>query len=1561
MGTKVSLGEVQQVTREAEQKYGLPEGTLFKISGIESSHGKNMLSPKGAKGWFGFMDTTAKAYGLDDPHDLVKSADAAGRYMKDNLQRYNGNIDLALADYNGGTKAVKALAKGKPWPETVDYLSKFHGDTFRPLSGQFTTGESIQPSASPSASELYQQQREQQRDYGGLVNNLANLPDAVYRGFQADNSVYNFWQSKAVDQVDPNFVWSEDLAQQMTSGINQDHWDYVLQAKSAREAQYRRSRVIEAMDNEQQLARMGVAGMTGRMAASLIDIPTLIGFVPVLGGAGALSTTSRISNAVRMGLAGMATNVAYDAVANQYKPLATTDDLYISATMGLALGAGGGALVNPKAIARMRLLEEENLRLKDFGRKETGKAQIKELEDNGFKLTPKGEEFKKSVVENPPPPPREPGIAIIDPPSERPEAPPRIFGGERPVDPRPNERPPAPPIEKPVEAPKAEKPPKVENPTGKPWAEEWNTPKFIRKEDGGERDLLALPPVKRVSEMADYVRSFSKNPEIVAVMNRVLKGIDLRRLDFKVLEVGEKFGHRAMDEAAQSARGAVLTPWKSQGDGIKMFLRGHSWADNGMNEETFVHELVHAAAVYKQHTAMSHGAAGMNVSPEIVAANKGMSSLLVQVREHSRRTFGAEWQKELNGRLGVNLQNEKEMLAYGLTNANFQDYLKGIALSGSPDKNLWDRFVSSLRKLLGIYAKDHNALSRLIELSAPLTKKGGVERMTAELVDSQGVVDADTIKAANDAGLSPIFGFGLGLEHRLGSAKVPAPVRSLASKLFGTTVGYKNHGVVTGNAWDDTVKMADGWITSVRKEGISAFNDWFQKQNLPWSKKAEAWDDFGTQVSNYVRGVEGDYPEQVKRAGEAIRRQLGDVVDHINNPLQSEGGVKKGLTMDEVRDPETGKVDIVGALEKNPNYLPRKHDINKWNALVNNYGRDAVEGWWARAYQKGRPEVSDEAAAKWAKWYLNTVEEAHANRSQDLLEELMRGQDKEALKLSLIHNGGFSEQEALKVIEGMFPTQAKDTGRLMASLKHRNTIDEAHVETWRTKDGEEVQIGLNDFIHANAFEVVEPYLRRTASSVALAKHLDVYKVGDIDRLIEKATHNELGAGFMNKSDVDRYRKDLKFAFERIQGLPQEDFTGLNKSLDMWRNFNVARLMGGAVWNQINELSQITGSMGWKATLAAIPELRALKRDILTGKAPHDFLDHLENTIGGAGSEYIARLDFRASDDWVRHKGDTTFNRLLDKTDTALKRTARAVLEYSGMTPLMVQQKRIHAIALVNHWINHAHGKVDSKFLTPERLAWMGMDEGQAKEVFDALKKYATPKDGQFSKTFKLDVEKWVKESPETHSRFMTAIHRETRRVIQENDLPSMVPIMGTTLGQTMFQFMNYTMHGWNKQLMHSLNHKDSVAAMTLSHGLMLAALTYWGRTMTESLGKSGEEKQKFLEDRLNGKQWLSNTVGRVSQASLLPNLFDTVSPVPLFNGMRTTSDVSSLASNPTLSAVNTLISMKKIARNAASSEYQTTERDVKQWLKLAPLNNTLGISNFYNMMASDFPTSETQE
>lgn len=1589
----IDLTQARAITTQKEKQYGLPDGTLFKIGGIESSFKSGAVSPKGAQGYFQFMPDTAKAYGLKDPSNFEESADAAARYMRDNLKKYNGNIDLSLADYNGGPKAAQALARGKPWSETSDYLSKFHGGGYAPLSGQFTTGDSIRPSFSPSASELYKQEQQRNAEYGGFVNNVANFPSAVAQGFQLDNSVYNYWKEQGLKSVDPNFIWTEDIGKQMLDGIPQKHWEYVLQAKSEQEARDRRARTMSDMEKELDLAKKGVAGFTGRLVGGLADIPTLLAFVPGAGGEALLSTTSRVANAVRMGLVGAASNVAFDAATMGNRPTATVDDLYISATMGLALGGLGGAAVSPARVAQMRLADEIKA-LRDFGMRESLKAQTDEFNKLGFELTDEGKKIYQRLDEQT----RKASAEIKGNIDRQSELMKREFKFEPSND-------------------NVIKDNLIEETKIIP---EFDRGRMMLPEYGAEeltRNFLerfkAAEVGKRMSldDFIDNNFEFFKNGKIkksfdptgkltkndleqVGITTRadvenLVNRIALDQNYDNIVRFATKgSGREILTKLSQSTDPAIASlakrlgeqiigdvpvftvrqrdidltfPHKKAGsfDGFYSSNRHAVFVKENPNEGTMLHELLHAVTVHK----LDYGLKNPNT------VHGQMATELQSIFERAKALADQQ------GFKSYYLQNVKEFTAglyTGRTSrsdaARFQDFL--AKMKDDSGQSYIAKVVDVFRKLLGLDQNETNMLLKSLDLTDRLIderltvkmdygKNVGVE--TIHFAPASVMIGEDIAIAASRADVAPVFGWGLGLENRLGNAQVPQAVRNLAAKLFGTTVGYKGHSVVKSNAWDDTTKWADSWAVELRKGTYPAFEDWFKKSGKSWTEKGAAFEDFGNQVSNYIRGIEADYPSQVVKAGEAMRKQLAKVVDYINNPLLDEGGSKKGLTMQEIRDPETGTVTLVGGLDKNPYYLPRKHDVNKWNSLVQTYGRDAVEGWWARAHLAGRQGISEEQAAKFGKWYVRAVEDAHANRTQDLLDDLIRGQDMEGLKQSLKINGGFSDAEVTKIIDDLFPTKASDTGRTMASLKNRNTIDEKYSETWTLPDGTKVEVGLNQFVHTNAFDIVEPYLRRTAGSVAMAKNLDVYKVGDIDRLIGEATENKLGTDFKNKADVQRMREDLQFAFDRIQGLPQEEFTWWRKGLDMWRNFNVIRLMGGAVWNQATELSQTVGSMGWKATLAAVPELRALKRDIATGKAPNDILDHLENTIGGVGSEYVARMDFKGSDDWVRNLGDTKMNQWLDRIDNGVKAGAKGVLDYTGMTPLMIQQKRLHAVALVNHFVNKANGKIDSKFLTKDRLAWMGLDDADTTAVMDSLKTYTKPAKGEYADTFKLDVNKWVKENPETHSKFMNAIHRESRRVVQENDLASMIPLMGGTLGKTVFQFMNFSMHGWNKSLMFAANHKDWTTLSTVMHGSFLASLAYMGRTMTGAIGMDSDQQREYLDKRLAPGQIVANSFGRISQMSLIPNIYDTLSPYPAFNGMRTTSDLSSLASNPTYQAVNGLLSMKKIIRNATSDELQTTSQDVKAWGKLLPLNNVFPVSTLLNSIANDYPNSDKEQ
>jgi len=107
-----------------EKRYMLPEGALSAVESTESGGNDSAISPKGAKGRFQFMPATAEAYGVDTS-DKVSSAHGAAQYLSD-LQNQYGSFKAALAHYNGGTKAAKAVLAGQEpsAEETRNYLKK---------------------------------------------------------------------------------------------------------------------------------------------------------------------------------------------------------------------------------------------------------------------------------------------------------------------------------------------------------------------------------------------------------------------------------------------------------------------------------------------------------------------------------------------------------------------------------------------------------------------------------------------------------------------------------------------------------------------------------------------------------------------------------------------------------------------------------------------------------------------------------------------------------------------------------------------------------------------------------------------------------------------------------------------------------------------------------------------------------------------------------------------------------------------------------------------------------------------------------------------------------------------------------------------------------------------------------------------------------------------------------------------------------------------------------------------------------------------------------------------
>lgn len=98
---------------------------LYSVMHQESSFKSRAISPKGARGLMQLMPGTAMRFGVTNIFDARQNIEGGARYLRFLLDRFDGDVNLALAGYNAGEGAVEKYGwRIPPYAETQEYVRR---------------------------------------------------------------------------------------------------------------------------------------------------------------------------------------------------------------------------------------------------------------------------------------------------------------------------------------------------------------------------------------------------------------------------------------------------------------------------------------------------------------------------------------------------------------------------------------------------------------------------------------------------------------------------------------------------------------------------------------------------------------------------------------------------------------------------------------------------------------------------------------------------------------------------------------------------------------------------------------------------------------------------------------------------------------------------------------------------------------------------------------------------------------------------------------------------------------------------------------------------------------------------------------------------------------------------------------------------------------------------------------------------------------------------------------------------------------------------------------------
>lgn len=110
--------------QKSARKYEIEPELIHAVIRTESNGNHRAVSKKGAMGLMQLMPSTASDMNVGNPFNPEENIEGGTRYLRYLIEKFNGNLTLAIAAYNSGPKTVERYGNVPPISETRQYVNR---------------------------------------------------------------------------------------------------------------------------------------------------------------------------------------------------------------------------------------------------------------------------------------------------------------------------------------------------------------------------------------------------------------------------------------------------------------------------------------------------------------------------------------------------------------------------------------------------------------------------------------------------------------------------------------------------------------------------------------------------------------------------------------------------------------------------------------------------------------------------------------------------------------------------------------------------------------------------------------------------------------------------------------------------------------------------------------------------------------------------------------------------------------------------------------------------------------------------------------------------------------------------------------------------------------------------------------------------------------------------------------------------------------------------------------------------------------------------------------------